>query len=494
VELLPHQTEAVEKFAKVRAVLIGDKMGVGKTVTGIGRDLRIRSDYGKPGAHIRTLIICQKSGLSVWTRHLLQFGVASSRILTINPADRRPFEAELKKGANRYDYYVVHWNVLTKLEDINSTPKIEWHHVIADESHYLKNRKSARTREVKKLNAVVKTALSGTPADDKPEDLWSTLNWLYPRLYSSYWRFYEDHVDYDLSYTGYRIPKGPKNIPALHAQMKHFYISRSLQDVRGDMPKKSYTTVEVDLTPRQRREYDRMQKFHIMGIGDDEELVASLPVSVIMRQQQMTAGTCTVDWTTEEWDKYYDALMRYDEERTKWELSGKNGKAPKRPAGPHIQIDDPSPKLDALFEIIEDNEHEKFVVFTNYTSVAELVIKRCNQKKIEAVSYTGLVTDTGLRDRAVDDFQHGSARVFVGTTKAAGTTITLNAAHTLCFLDRHWNPSVNAQAEDRIYRIDNDDLPVQIIDFVARDTIDLGKLQKIDTKAQWLIDFLTLKE
>lgn len=490
MQLLPHQIEAIEKFQNVKAVLVGDSMGVGKTVTGIGRDLDLRERYGRPGAHIRTLIICQKNGISVWHRHLLHFGVEAKRILAIEPKDRSVFEKELANGAKNHDYYIVHWDVLAKLEDINRPNHIVWDHVIADEAHLGKNRVAARTREWKKLKCRVKTALTGTPADDKPQDIWSILNWLYPKHYSSYWRFFNTYLEWN-DYSGFRTVTGVKNIKKLHEEIDPFYIRRTLADVREDMPKKSYSQVEVELTPKQRKAYEQMREFHLARLGaDEDELIAPIAIAVLQRLQKMALGTCDVDWSREDWDAYYDALGAYEDACVAWEEGGREGKKPKRPAGPALIVREPSPKLDALFEIIETNEEEQFVVFTNYADVADLIEARCNRKKIPVSKITGSVTSQTNRDAAVASFQSGESRIFVGTIRAAGTSITLNAAHTLIFVDRDWNPSKNAQAEDRIFRIDNDDLPIQVIDIIAKNTVDAERIEQIGRKASWLRQIL----
>lgn len=489
MKLLPHQIKAVEKFRNVRSRFIGDSMGVGKTATGIGLDLDLRREHAKPGAHVRTLVICQKNGISVWRRHLAAFGVEDRRVLAIDPKDRSVFEKELASGAKKYDYYIVHWDVLTKLEDINDG-KIIWDHVIADEAHLAKNRQAARTRELKKIKARVRTALTGTPADDKPQDIWSILNWLYPKHYSSYWRFYNTYLEWN-DFSGYRQVTGVKNIPRLHVEMEPFYIRRTLHDVREDMPKKSYSRIEVELTPKQRKMYNDMREFHIANLEDDgNDLIAPIAIAVLQRLQKMALGTCRIDWGQSEWDEYYAALKRYQDELDEWEFGGRKGKKPKSPSGPPIRVEEPSPKIDALFEILETNEEESFVVFTQFSDVADVVEERCKRRKIPVSKIAGSVTSQSLRDRAVVDFQSGRNRVFSGTIGAAGTSITLNRAHTVIFLDKDWNPSKNEQAEDRIFRIDNDAEPIQIIDIVAKDTVDEYRLDKINLKASWLRELL----
>jgi SNF2 family DNA or RNA helicase len=487
VELLPHQVVAVDEARARRKdypnFFLGDSMGVGKTASAIGIDLDLRREHGS--AHFRTLIICQKSGLAVWKYHLEAMGVASDQILVINPGNRTPFNDELACGAVNYQYYIVHWDVLIRLPDL-LPPKpwqkgIIWDHIIADEIHLAKNRKAKRTVTFKRIKGRFKTAASGTPADDKPQDIWSPLNWLYPKEFSAYWRYYNTYLDWETHPNGYRIIKGTKNVARLHAQIRPFYIRRTLLEVVDSMPDKTHTELRVQLTPRQRRDYDAMEKYQVAALGDNyEEFVVTWKIAMYMRLLQMTLGTCEVDWTA------YNAFWE------KWNGTPQDKLPLSVPTGPKILIREPSPKLDVLMEQIEDHEDEQFVVFTNFRAVVEMVQARCQTAGISTSILTGGITSQPRRDAAVADFQSGRSRVFIGTVGAAGTTITLTAAHTLVFTDRNWNPSKNAQAEDRIWRIGQKNA-CQIIDIIAEDTVDEPRLRRIWEKARNVDEIVNIK-
>lgn len=439
---------------------------------------------------LKTLIVCTKGGISVWVNHLLRMGVDRERIIAVNPTDRGPFDAELLAGALNYDYYIIHWNALMLVEGLYQpgVRALEWDHVIADEAHLAKNRKAERTLRLKKIKARVRTAVTGTPADNKPQDIWSILHWLDKKTYSSYWDFFNQYIDWEMAFTrdspnGYRKIKGIKNIDVLHAQLRPFYIRRTLTEVIDEMPDKTHTEIMVDLTPRQRTDYDAMYKWQVAQLGElGETLVVTAKIAMYMRLQQMTAGTCDLDWDFYEkfWDKHqYDT----DEE------------LPKHcPSGPRVRIGEESPKVDALMELIEAApDDEQFVVFTNLKDVISMVEARCRKAKITCVTYSGKILSQKTRDANVARFQSGAARVFVGTVASAGTTITLTAAHTLIFLDRHWNSSMNEQAEDRIWRIGQKNA-CQIIDIIARDTYDEPKTRKIWEKAESIHELVDVKE
>lgn len=483
MKLLPHQVQAVEKRREhgdtYPNFLLGDSMGVGKTASAIGIDFDLRR--GHSGGRFRTLIVCTKNGLQVWSSHLIAMGVPAHLILTIDPTNRSIMDSELEAGALNYTYYIIHYDALTRLEWLlpEGRRSIEWDHLIGDEIHYIKNRKVRRTTTFKKIRARVKTGASGTPADDKPQDLWSVLNWLYPRKWTSYWRFFNTYLEWEEQttmiggkLTGYRQVIGVKNVSRLHSLIRPYYIRRLLTDVRHDMPPKTRTEIRVQLRPSQRRAYDQMLKWSTatLNLHDSDQietLVIEYKIATYMRLLQLTLGTCEIDW--ESYNRFWE----------KWEGVDDPDLIPKTaPQGPQVRIKEPSPKIDALFEILGDNPEEQFIVFTNFSDVANIVESRCLKLGIPVGKLTGKVTSQKRRDAAVADFQSGKTRVFVGTVKASGTSITLTAAHTVIFLDRNWNPSVNEQAEDRAWRI-NQFLPVQIIDIIADDTVDEPRIQRI---------------
>jgi SNF2 family DNA or RNA helicase len=490
-----HQLEVVEKFVGLDYNLIGDSMGVGKTLSAILLDFMERNhgqitqgwaayDHGQPVGRFRTLIVCTKGGLSVWKWHLEDQGVPSDRILVIDPSNRDYFDSELNAGALSYDYYIMHYHALPLLTFFDKVQlgrnALVWNHIIADEAHLIKNRKAERTKILKRQKAKKKTAVSGTPADDKPLDIWSVLNWLDRSKYSSYWRFYNTYIKYIEEWnhntnTGYRKVVGTKNMDQYHREIHPFYIRRTLPEVRGSMPPKTHSRIWVDLSERQLADYKQMQEFQTAELGvNEEELTVLWQIAVYQRLQQMTLGTVIdLDWSA--YKRFWD--------RHEFTLEEDLPKA--QPKGPKLVLGDPSPKMDAVMEKIEEalDVGESIVVLSQYVQAVKMMEARCKKAKVPISLYHGGMTSQKRRDASVADFQSRTTRVFLGTIAAAGTSITLTAARTLLFTDRHWNPSVNRQAEDRIWRFDTEE-PVQIIDIAARETVDDEKLAAILLKGK----------
>jgi SNF2 family DNA or RNA helicase len=145
-----------------------------------------------------------------------------------------------------------------------------------------------------------------------------------------------------------------------------------------------------------------------------------------------------------------------------------------------VTLIDPSTKLNELEEIISDNPTKQLVVFSQSRSMVNLLARRLESKKISVGRYTGQIPQKD-RDATVEAFQRGDLHIFAGTIAAGGEGITLHASSTCVFLDRHWNPTKNVQAEDRLHRIGQKNA-VQIIDIMARNTVDLGRRTRIARK------------
>jgi SNF2 family DNA or RNA helicase len=419
-------------------------MGLGKTVQAVTLDLARRAKQPNLVKNPKTLVVTFLGIFSGWQEHF-SLWAPSLRVCTIDNKNREPF---LKSIANdSADVYIVHWQALRLIE--NELGAITWFHIIADECHALQNRKSRQTVALKALKTCYKTGLSGTPAYDKPDDLWSILNWLYPDYWSSYWKYYNHHIIFT-DFDGYRTIVGVAHADELQKQMSGFYIRRRKEDVLLDLPDKYTTRIEVDLTYQQAKAYESMRKNMLAWVGEheDEPIAAPIVVAQLCRLQQFS-----------------DAYGRIDPDSGKMLLS------------------DPSSKLDAVMQII-DSTVEPIVVFSQFSQVIKLLGARLQKA---GISHGLFIGDTSAEERSniIENFQNGKLKVFAGTIAAGGVGITLTTSSTVVFVDRSWSPSQNRQAEDRLHRIGQKNA-VQVIDIVSRGTIDAKRHEEIDLKWSWI--------
>jgi SNF2 family DNA or RNA helicase len=467
-----HQIECVTKLgeATLASRLIADDMGLGKTLEALLVDSELRAERHYPGMKRNsppykrpTLIVAPKAvHYDAWVpaiRDLFDYWdeeALERNIEVIDPKNRAKLVARLKDKDNLPCFVIVHYEALRLVPELQD---IKWFHVIADEVHRVKNRKAQQSHYLKTLPTFYKTGLSGTPADDKPQDIWSVLNWLYPKQFSSYWKFINTYCAQETQEVrgqgrSFRkiVGVNKEALPRLHNQMSSWYIRRTKATVGIDLPEKYYTTLTVDLLPNQRRAYDQMKKDMIAWIGENQDtpLAAPVVISQLVRLQQFALATVNIGRTT--------------------------GK---------VILTDPSAKLDRLEELIEGNPNESIVLFSQSRSMVDLAVERLRGAGFTAEPYTGSVSAAD-RNRAVQAFQHGDVQILAGTIAAGGEGITLHRASTVVFADRAWNPTRNKQAEDRLHRIGQKN-PVQVIDIVARDTVDMGRLQRIANKWEELL-------
>jgi SNF2 family DNA or RNA helicase len=451
-ELYPFQEADIEKIARQKAGAIGSEMGTGKTHEAIALD----EAWWKKGAP-PTLVIAPLNTHDSWIE---KYGKQSPQtdVTVIDRKNRASFVDDIRR--RRGDVFLMHHEALRLMPELAG---FNFNVIIADEVHREANRKAQQTRALKKLHSNYKLAMSGTMSGDKPQNLWSILNWLWPKYYSSYWRFFNHYTVSETQYPqGYRKVVGVQNTESLKAEMDPWFVRHLKKEqccadhpdgVMWWLPDKAYDIMWVDLTPQQRKLYEQMRKSMVAWVNEHEDspLVASVVVAQMTRLSQMALATPFID-----------------EESNKVKLTA------------------PSAKIDAVKERIIDAGEKQFVVFTSSKQAAYLAEAEFERAGISTSVLSGDTPQT-QRDGLVNRFVDASFQVFVGVIQAAGEGIDglQHATDTAFFLDRSWSTIQNRQAEDRLHRGGTKDT-VQIIDVMARGTLDWGRKQRLDTKWEWI--------
>ena len=450
----------------------GDGLGTGKTLESIELDQRWYQEwYDNGGKGIwRTLVVAPLNTFSSWQDKYAK-QAPDVKLVTIDRKKREAFIKAVQKGHG--DVFLCHWDALRLMPELQ---KMQFNVVIADEVHRISNRKVQTTRALKKIPAHHKIAMSGTASGDKPENLWSVLNWLYPKYYSSYWRFRNhyclEEMTYDASGRGYRKIVGVKNTAQLTREMSPWYVRHLKREqccehhpngVMEWLPEKIYERVYVDLSPTQRRVYNQMRQNMVAWVDehDNSPLVASVVIAQLTRLSQIALATPEVSFLQGPKDAHGD-----DTVITK------------------VALKLPSSKMDALKEILDDNPDKAFVVFTSSKQMANLVADELQRTGTTCCVLSGDTPDA-VRQSLVSDFNKGRFRVVVGVIMAIAEGIDglQHTADTGIFLDRSWSTLKNKQAEDRLHRDGQKDT-VTIIDIMARDTVDFGRATTLEMKWQ----------
>lgn len=305
-----------------------------------------------------------------------------------------------------------------------------WDLFVCDEAHRLKNTDALMTKAAKKVPSKARLALSGSIIQNHAEELFSVLQWLFPKTYKAKWRDWNDrYLDYiEGGYGKVCVGIKPEKIEALRQELGVFMVYRRKED-ELDLPGKTEQTLMVDLSPAQRRVYDELRDTCLASLDSGQVVKANDGLVMLTRLRQVATGL---------------------------DLVG-------------AEVAD-SAKQDIALELIEDNADEAFVVFSWFKGCCETLAERLRGRGIEAFVVTG---DTKQSDRVdfIQRFQAGEGRVFIGTLSTLGESVNLQRASNAVFLDRSWNPALNVQAQDRIYR-HGQTKPVTITHLVAKDTVD----------------------
>lgn len=489
VVLRPSQIVAVEKLRNLSAVLVGDDTGGGKTITCLALVQQLW-DVGEVGP----VLIVTKS-FDVWTKHLAMMEVDSDRIFVIDEKKRQGFIDSLDR-VSRFGnlaapyFYIMHWEGLPLDDMTPALKKIKWLCIIADEAHKAKNRKSQRTKALKSLRTSFKIAATATPGDNVSADVWSLLNWLYPKKYTSFWKWVRYFIECEDNWRGYTVFGGPvkEHIQEFLDDISPFYIARTLDEIDDSVPKMVYSSTEVDMSPEQAQAYTDIVKEQMAWLGDDL-LVAGTQLEASQRMHQLANS------------------FGHLEVGTRWKIiDGERVKV----ATYHVRLEEPSTKLNRLMEILDGygfmpNDvnsipfeflraspnsliayiptDEPIVIFTTYRDMVEMACRRMDDLDISYVACTGKSELSA--DEAAAIFQRGDVRVFIGTAQTIGESITLTRAHICIYIDVHWSPRVKKQCDGRIRRIGQTRIP-WAIDIKTRDSVDFVKLDKVRAKAAWL--------
>lgn len=325
-----------------------------------------------------------------------------------------------------------------------------WIVAIADEAHRAKNRKSLQTKGLWRVDAQMKMALTGTPLMNTPDELWPILKWLFPKEYTSYWRFFDQYVDYYEGQFG-KIITGVKNSDALRFELKDRLVRRTKKDVL-DLPEKVRQYVPVTLGKKQQKLYDEAEKAMWFEV---EQAIKEGDQSAINFAKAVAEDPSAI---------YSVSNGAARTVRLRQILS-----SPALLGG-----EDDSAKLDAIEEWVVDAQPKQLVLWTEFVGTAHLMVKRLEKHGINAVSFTGELS-SDERTRIEDAFQAGEITVIIGTIAAMKEGITLTASDSSGWIERSYVPAVNEQGEDRQHRIGQKN-PVTVVIFEAVNTIDTASV------------------
>lgn len=431
--LYPYQKEGILFAARAGRCLLADEMGLGKTIQAIGAAELFRKEFGIRGV----LIVCPTSLKYQWKNEIEKFTDSSVSVI----------EGDVRHRQKQYDeegfYKIVSYNVVGA--DLAAINKLEPDLVILDEAQRIKNWKTQTARQVKKIESTYAIVLTGTPIENRLEELYSIVQFIDPFRLGPLYQFLEAHQILD----DHGKVVGYKDLNHIHRILSDIVLRRTKKEVLSQLPSRTDKHLFVPLTREQADIHEDfadavarlVNKWKRLGFLDEKD-----------RQRLLSALNCMRMVS----DSTYilDQQTRFDTKIT---------------------------ELMSILDTVFATDSEKVVIFSQWERMTRLVRAELENRKIR-YSYLHGGVPSHKRKPLLDDF-HGQSdcRVFL-STDAGGVGLNLQAASLLINLDIPWNPAVLEQRIGRIHR-HGQKRNINVINLVSRQSIEERMLEVLKFKS-----------
>ncbi|AOD22537.1 helicase [Rhodococcus sp. p52] len=416
-ELRPYQQRGLDWLAFMSRLGLGavlaDDMGLGKTIQVLAL-LAHERESGLRNAP--TLLVCPMSVVGNWQREAERF-VPDLRVHVHHGAQRLSGPA-LAAAAADHDLVVTTYAIAAR--DVAQLATLTWQRVVLDEAQHVKNTATAQSRATRAVPAAHRIALTGTPVENRLEELRAILDFANPSLLGTAASFR----------ARFAVPIERDHDAVAAARLRALsapFVMRRVKtdpDVISDLPEKFEQTVRANLTAEQAALYRAVVDDMMRRIRDKEGMARKGAVLAALTRLKQVCN--------------HPAHYLGDG-------------SPVLRRGRHR-----SGKLGLVEDIVESvlADGEKVLLFTQFREFGELLVPYLEERFATTVPFLHGGVSKGRRDAMVDGFQsEGGPPIMVLSLKAGGTGLNLTAANHVVHLDRWWNPAVENQATDRAFRI-----------------------------------------
>jgi superfamily II DNA or RNA helicase len=414
------------------AGILADDMGLGKTVQTLAHIL-IEKEAGRL-TH-PALVIAPTSLMTNWQEEAARF-TPGLRVLLLQGKER----LEQFDKIDDADLVLTTYALLPRDEE--KLREHEYHLVILDESHYIKNNRSKAAQSAGLLTARHRLCLTGTPLENHLGELWSQFHFLLPGLLADE-KTFNSHFRHPIE-----RQDDPLRRALLNRRIKPFLLRRTKDNVAKELPPKTEMVRKVELSGPQRDLYETVRLAMDKKVRDeiDKKGVARSQIVILEALLKLRQVCCD--------PRLVKSL-------------------------PTKKKDNASAKLVDLMQMVDDllEEGRKILVFSQFTSMLALIEEELEARRIPYALLTG---DTKDRAAQVAAFQQGAVPIFLISLKAGGVGLNLTAADTVIHYDPWWNPAAENQATDRAWRI-GQDKPVFVYKLIAKGTLE-EKIQLLQQK------------
>lgn len=439
-ELLPYQLGGIAFAVGAGRAILADDMGLGKTVQGIGTAELLARLAGIE----RVLVVCPASVKSQWRLEIERFTDRECRLVLGSAAERA---LQYVEG----DFFTV-CNYEQVLRDLEAIERVAWDLIILDEGQRIKNWEAKTSRMIKGLVSPYALVLSGTPLENRLEELYSVVQFIDNRRLGPAFQFYHRHrvVSEEGRLLGY------KNLDDLRERLKPLLLRRTRAEVIRQLPERSTEIRRIPPTEEQVEIHDNHRR--VISTILNKKYISEMDLLRLQKELLTCRMVADSTFLVDKLEPSYSSKLA---------------------------------ELDVLLDELASEEERKIVLFSEWTTMLNLIEPLLLKRRIDFVRLDGSVPQKkrqGLMERFREDPR---CRLFI-STNAGATGLNLQAADTVINVDLPWNPAVLEQRISRVHRM-GQRRPVQVYLLVTEDTIEEGMLNTLDAKRELALAALDLE-
>ncbi|MBW2296121.1 MAG: DEAD/DEAH box helicase [Deltaproteobacteria bacterium] len=428
-ELHPYQLDGIAFAVGAGRAILADDMGLGKTIQGIG----VAELLSRDADISKVLVICPASLKAQWRIEIMRFVDRSCQMILGSAKDR----------ALQYDnecFYTI-CNYEQVLRDIMAIEKVKWDLIIIDEAQRIKNWEAKTSRTIKALRSPFALALSGTPLENRLEELFSVVEFIDDRRLGAAFRFHNQHrvVDERGKLLGY------KNLHEVREKLKPVLLRRTRKSVLKQLPPRTTEIMRIPPTDEQLKLHNSHKQ--IVSTIINKKFLTEMDILRLQKALLMCRMSA-------------DSTFLVD----------------KQPPGYSSKLEE----LALIMEQLLREDDRKILLFSEWTTMLNLIEPLLTERQVNYVRLDGSVPQK-KRQGLVHQFQKDpECKLFV-TTNAGATGLNLQAANTVINVDLPWNPAILEQRIGRAHRM-GQKRPVQVFVLVTEDTLEESLLNTLAAK------------
>jgi superfamily II DNA or RNA helicase len=423
--------------------ILADEMGLGKTVQALAFFQSLKNKRGKK-AKKPVLIVAPTSVITNWSYEIKKFTPDMTTVMLHGPGRKALFEQVPDADIVLTSYALLR-------VDRYELERYEFSHIVLDEAQNIKNPHAATTKAAKSIRARHRLALTGTPTENRPMELWSIMDFLMPGYLGSQ-EFFRANIERPILEGGTSVQVAQM----LNAKTRPFILRRLKADVEKELPPKIESVLHVEMTPSQRQMYSQILNEVRPKVFDaiKKKGISGASVSILaalLRLRQVCNHPNSIE--------AFEDLEGYE--------SGKFNLL-----------------KDLTIEALESGR--KILLFSQFRGMLGIIRSWLEETQVKHLYLDGT---TRNRQELIDQFtQDESVRLFLISLKAGGAGLNLMAADTVIIYDPWWNPAVESQAVDRAHRI-GQSKTVSVYRLVTEDSVE-QKIMALKDKKSKIVDAL----